>query len=543
MSLGAFCSSGHPARRTAIALIFLVLLTAAIRMPLLNLPFERDEGEYAYIAWRMNFHELPYRDWVDQKPPGVFWVYRLALSLPLNATVAVHLMGFLFSAATACALFFLAGNFMSRFWALAAATLFVFLSADPLLYGQSANTELFMLLPLVASQIVFLSRAAKGRREISSAVWTGILIGIASAFKQVAAINWFFLVAVFPIFARGERESRRTLFFAAWSALGVAMVWGIIGAYFAARHGFGDFIYDVFTHNFAYVSALSWSKRWDYFLTTFRSLARDEWLVWLFSIAGFIVQAATGRKRHFLFLLGWTISSGIGVCASGYFFPHYFQQILPVLCLTAAMGAEASVQFVRTRFFVWLGRVAMAVVLVMLPAIVIAPFLFVYSPAEAIEKIYPGNHFDVKRQLAARLAQITAPDDKVFVFGADPEILFYAHRVSATRYIFLFPLFGPYPDAKAEQMATTDEVMRHHPAAICYLPNTLFFGSGTSQYLTQWTRKYMAENFRVDTYLAYDQTGSVRIVSDVPAQSPSVLAGLRVFGKIDLRKPAIPSVK
>ena len=52
----------------------LVLIVAAIRLPLLAIPLERDEGEYAYIAWRLGYNELPYRDWVDQKPPGVFYV-------------------------------------------------------------------------------------------------------------------------------------------------------------------------------------------------------------------------------------------------------------------------------------------------------------------------------------------------------------------------------------------------------------------------------------------------------------------------------------
>src|SRR3954447_25412161 len=89
-------------------LMALVLLTAALRLPLLDVPLERDEGEYAYIAWRLSHNELPYRDWVDQKPPAVFWVYRLALAVPVPPDRAIHLAALVFSAATACALFLLA---------------------------------------------------------------------------------------------------------------------------------------------------------------------------------------------------------------------------------------------------------------------------------------------------------------------------------------------------------------------------------------------------------------------------------------------------
>ncbi len=76
--------------------LLLILLTLAIRTPFLGIPFERDEGEYAYIGWRLEHHELPYRDWVDQKPPAIFWVYRLAFFLPLDPVRAVHFVGLLF---------------------------------------------------------------------------------------------------------------------------------------------------------------------------------------------------------------------------------------------------------------------------------------------------------------------------------------------------------------------------------------------------------------------------------------------------------------
>ena len=39
------------------------------------------------------YNELPYRDWVDQKPPAVFYVYRLALSLPFEPVRAIHFVG------------------------------------------------------------------------------------------------------------------------------------------------------------------------------------------------------------------------------------------------------------------------------------------------------------------------------------------------------------------------------------------------------------------------------------------------------------------
>src|SRR5436853_2153373 len=114
--------SGAIARRPLLlALALIIAITAAARAPLLSVPFERDEGEYAYIGWRLGAGELPYRDWIDQKPPGIFWIYRLALSLPGDPVRAVHLAALICSAASACALFLLARHFMSHGWATIAA--------------------------------------------------------------------------------------------------------------------------------------------------------------------------------------------------------------------------------------------------------------------------------------------------------------------------------------------------------------------------------------------------------------------------------------
>src|SRR5205823_10973842 len=115
----------------------LVLIVSAVRAPLLSIPFERDEGEYAYVAWRLGYDELPYRDWVDQKPPAVFYVYRFALSLPFEPIRAVHLVGLLFTAASACPLFFLGLRFINCFWAWLGAAFFVLLSADLLVEGTA----------------------------------------------------------------------------------------------------------------------------------------------------------------------------------------------------------------------------------------------------------------------------------------------------------------------------------------------------------------------------------------------------------------------
>jgi hypothetical protein len=524
-------------KRTIISLAIIIFLVSAIRVPLLGIPFERDEGEYAYIAWRIGHHELPYRDWVDQKPPGIFWVYRMALSLPIEPIRAVHLMGLVFSAASACALFFLASRFVKRFWAIISAILFAILSADPLMEGTAANTELFMLLPLILSQLALFSAVSEERRKTSLAILAGALTGIAIAFKQVAIVNWPLLCFSYWLFVAGTGRLRKTFYFAAWSAAGVAAIWVFIGSYFMLRHGLNDFIYDVFTHNLEYIKTIPWSVRLNYCIGTLKTLSGSQMLVWIFSAIGFMMLCISKQTKIFLFLAGGTIASMVGVSISGYFFPHYFQQLLPVLCLTAALGAGEleSGSFWKV-IPAWSRRTALGLALFILPVIVVYPFIFEYSPKEAVRKIYLGNSFFAEASdLGARIAQITRPDDRVFIFGAEPEVLFYAQRLSATRYIFLFPLYGPYSDAKTRQMQTADEVSASHPAAALYLPNGLFFSPGSEQFFTKWSQAYFRDNFRVDTFLAMDQSAVIQLVPVTAIQQAPASDDRRIAGALLVR--------
>src|SRR5439155_4498365 len=109
---------------------------------------------------------------------------------------------------------------MNEFWAFAAAPLFILLSLDPLAEGTAANTEMFMLLPLILSQIVFL-KAAEQSRNVLSMLLCGALTAVAISFKQVAGVNWFLLMALYPIFGHVEKKRLRgAKDFAAWTAVG-----------------------------------------------------------------------------------------------------------------------------------------------------------------------------------------------------------------------------------------------------------------------------------------------------------------------------------
>jgi 4-amino-4-deoxy-L-arabinose transferase-like glycosyltransferase len=391
------------------------LLVIAIRAPLMDLPLERDEGGYAYIAWRMTLGETPYLDWFDQKPPGIFAVYRAALSLTDDAVVAIRALAALFSAVSSIALFYLVRALLGVGAGLMSALLLAFLLADPMIQGSIANTELFMLPGIVVATVLALRAIDSEKTPIAASLAAGLSIGIAIAFKQVAVLNVPFFLLVFGLRVRGPDRWRRLAAFTAWMGVGVALVWVPILAWLQLRGALGAAIEATFLHNLSYAGALSLSRRLELLISYGTPLLPSQGVAWALAALGLMGLACKRDRFPALFLGGWAIVNAAGVSASGHYFPHYFQQLLPAIAALA--GAAILVGRGSGQPSRW--RVAVIGCLAFGPLVLTALTFWTLSPAAAIRSIYPHNSFADMPAIAGEIESITETDDSVFVFGSE----------------------------------------------------------------------------------------------------------------------------
>src|SRR5262245_2096255 len=406
---------GSATRSTAAAHAALAVAIAAgviaLRVPLWDLPLERDEGEYAYIAWRMAAGETPYLHWFDQKPPGVFVAYRIALAWPGDPVVAIRAVAALSCAASAVAVFALANALLGTTAGIVAAILFALLSADPMLQGPIANTEIFMVPWVVGAALLTLRTLGAERPRLATAVAIGLALGVATAFKQVAIVNAPFLAAVYAWRAPSGARGRATARFAAAMAAGGLLIWAIILVWFWLRGGLAPALDAILLHNLEYATDLPLALRGAAFAYYVTPLLPSQGAAWVLAALGVVLLARRSDRLPALFLGGFAAANAVGVSASGFYFPHYFQQVLPAIAALAA-AAIAGVGPVRAPIWRLAGAGALAVV----PLAAAAIGFWRMSPAEASRRIYPGNYFDAMPALAAEVAAQTSPADRVFVF-------------------------------------------------------------------------------------------------------------------------------
>jgi hypothetical protein len=149
----------------------------------------------------------------------------------------------------------------------------------------------------------------------------------------------------------------------------------------------------------------------------------------------------------------WLATSAIAVAAGGRFFGHYFHLILAPLCLLAA-----------TRFTkLWQqgGWLRAALIgLCALPALIFfALATFARPLAAALDEGEPRY-----QEVAARIATITAPDERIFVWGNSPQLYIWARRPMGTRFSFCNYMTGESPGTPTES-GQSDADANQLPAA------------------------------------------------------------------------------
>jgi 4-amino-4-deoxy-L-arabinose transferase-like glycosyltransferase len=450
------------AKREWMALGAVLLLGLGLRAPIAGIFLERDEGGYAYIAQRWLQGEVPYKHSFDQKPPGVYAAYAVIQRVFGESQTAIHWGAQAYTLLTLAVVFLIGRRLFGEEAGFAAGALAAFMTADHSLLGNSANAETFMILPLAAGFLCALLAEESDSWRWAAA--SGACAGLSLLFKQVALTNAAFYLA-FLLLSPGL--SRKALCAAVFIGAAAA-VWAPAAAYFPAQGAGKEFFDCVLGYNLTYAGGIPLADYLRNFWTTFSRTLPGLWPVYLLALAGSVWRAGPASS----WVLAWLAASFLGVCVGGYFRGHYYLQAVPALAVLAGSAAA----FLSRRWSLPRSSAYAAAGGVVLYGVLTG--LWYYGPSSAVDKcarLYAGNPFPEATGVAHFVAERTAPEDSVFVFGSEPEILYFARRKSATRYIYLYPLLLPGAEAAARQEEMLAQVREAKPKVIVTVFSRLSF--------------------------------------------------------------------
>src|SRR4030042_2404782 len=171
--------------------ILLIIFLLFLRWNSFNTPFERDEGEYAYSAWIMTTGKgVPYKDSFLQKPPMIIYTYMLSYFINPNAVWPSRVLASIFILASALLVYAIVEKNNGEKPARISAFFSIILLSAPFYNALSANTELFLIPPLLAVVYIYV----RHKVEACGFEWfiTGVLTAISLLYKPIGFFPFFF---------------------------------------------------------------------------------------------------------------------------------------------------------------------------------------------------------------------------------------------------------------------------------------------------------------------------------------------------------------
>jgi 4-amino-4-deoxy-L-arabinose transferase-like glycosyltransferase len=496
-----------------IALGIVIICIAFIRFRLINIPLERDEGEYAYLGKLILDGIVPYKEAYSMKLPGTYCMYALIMELFGKNISGIHLGLLLINVSTI--VFFYLGfkKIFTSSIALFTACAYGLMSLSWTAIGSAAHATQFVTF-FVSVGIYFLTRFYENKK-LRYVFLVGLMFGLSFLMKQQAV---FFIVfgglAVLldparpdrflkPVRSKGALKLKSILSEGAIYSSGAILPYVITVVILTIAGAFDNFWYWTVKYAGNYVSEVSYESGKRLFAFSFNPMWGEFKFFWIIFIAGIaLIWLTKFSLRQKLFAILFTIFAFLTVCPGFYFRQHYFVPFLPAIGLLGAVtldyaGSLLSRQL-KNRSLAFFPFIVFCIVSILIIAKNKVYYLEA-KPNEISRMVYGSNPFVESPVIANYIKANSSPSDKIAVLGSEPQIFFYADRNSATGFIYTYGLMGINDYNKMMQQQMISEIEKAKPKFLIYCNISTSWGvkAGSPTLIFDWYKKYSSDNYEI----------------------------------------------
>lgn len=462
--------------------MFYVILFFLLRLPSLFEPYwYGDEGIYLALGQGIRHGLLLFQQIHDNKPPTLYYLAAL-----VRTVFGFRLLLFLVMIPTIYLFYRLAKNFLSPRLVKYSTLLFLLLTSIPLLEGNIANAEVFMLLPTILAIYIFYKYSQFSGLPAKALASAGLLLGLAFTIKVPVAAEFAFLCLWLLIF---QKSKIKNLFIFSFSFLTPIIIYLI---YFTLRGALQPFLFAALLQNFGYLS--SWSTGTQQASVASGGLFGRGIILLIIWVLSFFLYYRQKISKNLLFLSAWFVAALFGALLSGRPYPHYLIQVLPPLCLLLFFFFKSRywVIFIFSLFIVSLFRYKFY----FYP--VFSYYVNFYSYAIGKKNTvsyrqYFGSDIPQNYLLASKIKSLTSSTDRIYVWGDQSFLFPLSDRLPATKYIVSYHVvdFKAYALTISQLKLTTPKLIIYYPQPSRPFPEL--------------------DNFIANYYVLIDQIGSAYI--------------------------------
>lgn len=486
-------------------LLVLLAIVYIIRSKFSMIPFERDEGIYGYIGTLMLEGKIPYKDFYEQKFPGIFYFYGTMVYLFGDTVKGLH-TGFMYlNLTTIVLIYFTSQKLFSPIAGIISAITFAFVSLTPNLSGFTIQSEHGVAFFISLGLLFYALFATKQKW------YYNLFMGMAFGFAFMTKTSGMFLVlwggfTLIISYITNKNRSFKTL------ALDVLIysggVFSIIGFFFLIilmKGSFNEMIYWAYETPKSYVGKMPFEEGIKYFGYTRDAILQNHKFFWMHALIGIAVCLLKSINfKMKLVAITLLFFSCCTIVPGYYFYGHYWMQIIPGLSILAGLTYYGIVTFMRESLnikqpklkYVYLGIFA---IVTFNHINALKSYYFHPNYERILRSVYGSNPFPESMEIANYINANSKPEDNIVLIGSEPQIYFYTRKKSPSRHAYFASLVNDVKEHKEWQREFVKDVEKADPRYLVFFNHqiSLFVQPNTDKYVFEWVNKYTSERYHI----------------------------------------------
>jgi len=462
--------------------LFFIIYFLFLRLPSLFEPYwYGDEAIYLVLGQAIRKGLTLYSQIHDNKPPSLYYLASLS-----QTVFGFRLFLLLWMIPTHYFFYKLSRKFFNSFFSKLSLFVFITLTSIPLIEGNIANAEIFMLLPTILAFLLF------NPSNLNSLTASSLFLGVAFTFKMpalldFAALSFFFLLTSSKKFLPFLSKA----FIFVFSFISPFLIFAI---FYWSKNALPEFLNSSLLQNFPYLS--SWQTGGHSSSPLQGGLLYRGIVLVVFWLYSLILYYRKKINQNHLLLLLWLSSAIFGVFLSGRPYPHYLLQAVPPFCLTFIYLFYKNNSFIKS-----------VLILSVMAILGLTTFNFYFYRNRGYYKAFYlnlnnpqvfqdffGPQVSQSQQIVDYLSSKNIADKKLFIWGDAPYIYAQLNILPSDKYTVAYHIV----DFKTHSQ-TLDRLKINTPEFILYYP----MDNRPFDKLDQFIYRYYALDYVIDDVSIY----------------------------------------
>lgn len=435
-------------------LILFLLIMFMIRLNFKEMSFERDEGTYAYMGKLLTEGKKPYSFFYEMKPPALYYMYGLMVAIFGTSVAALHIGFFLLNAITSVFMYFWVRKMFNPAAGTLAAVAYSIISTSAHASGLTIQSEHLLCLFVIPG--LWLLWEAMDSNKIWQWMLSGALLSWAMLIKQNALFFIAFagLVMILHHFLVKKEKGissliKPVLLFGSGVLIPIVIVLGIL----LTNGTFKDFIFFIYEYpKSQYLSTIEFPRGMGYLQNRFEAIKFDYEIIWYPALIGLVAFWIFGKNMFLKIVLTLLFVLSLLSIAPGLrFYGHYWIHFLPAIAVLFAASIFLLTDKLKTAGIIKNPQFIAMMILCVAFFINLSTnknYYFNADPERVVRAVYGSNLFPESRKVSDYLNTKMTKDDKLVVFGSEPQIYLYTNKDAISRHFYCGNLVQNHPIVK-----------------------------------------------------------------------------------------------